>query len=406
MALARTADIRRSRERGRLCRSASPYTGWVSRATVRRPSCVHVHEPLGFGVLHAGGVGDLFQDRTCRAARRPRAVRSRRPCPAPGPASLAATSSTSRPGAVSGRCSDQMPPVSRRAPESTAPISSSRRYSALPRLTSQSRRTLPLATGPPSTATSTASVSASLHDPRSIRSARPSFHSAVTGSGAGPGVRRLASTLQAPFWTSWWTRAAEPSSRNWASSTTSSSRRSGPARSRMASLACRSSPSRSPGRMPGLGEKRRERAERYGSRCPGGDRLGGREPQPGGRPGRLGGQPGLADAGCSGQHERSGFRSVQPREDPVHLGIAGHERDLAQSALFLTASSFASWTVPRHKVTYPGARYRYRPGRPGQVPGLRKRSKVTRRSRSHPSWDYPVVRSGPRRPARAVVSDN
>lgn len=70
---------------------------------------------------------------------------------------------------------------------------------ALPRLTSHSRRTLPRATGPPSTEVSTASVSASLQEPRSMRSARPSFHSAVTGSGAGPGVRTLASTLHDPF---------------------------------------------------------------------------------------------------------------------------------------------------------------------------------------------------------------
>jgi len=100
---------------------------------------------------------------------------------------------------------------------------------------------------------STAPVSASPHEVMSIRSARPSFHSAVTGSGAGPGVRRLASTLHAPFCTSWCSRAADPSSRKWASSTTRSSFRSGPARSRMASLVRRNSPSRSPGECPASG---------------------------------------------------------------------------------------------------------------------------------------------------------
>jgi len=82
-------------------------------------------------------------------------------------------------------------------------------------------------------------------------------------------------------------------------------------------------------RISGLGQEWRERTERNGSRGAGSDRLGGGETQPAGRLGGLGGEPGFAHAWRPGQHKRGGFRALQLREDPVHLRVARHERDLA-----------------------------------------------------------------------------
>ena len=86
-------------------------------------------------------------------------------------------------------------------------------------------------------------------------------------------------------------------------------------------------------RIPGLGQEWRERAERNGRRGAGGNRLGGDETQPGGRLGGLGGEPGLAHARRPGQHKRGRFRAFQLGEDPVHLRVPRHERDLAGQCL-------------------------------------------------------------------------
>jgi hypothetical protein len=115
------------------------------------------------------------------------------------------------------------PSTWRSAPVSSPPRTNSRRYSGLPPLTRPTSFLVTPSTGPPRARSSSSAVANDGSADRSRRRVRPSFQSAITGSGAGSPVRTVATTTAMPRIASWCTRAAEASSSRWASSTPSSS---------------------------------------------------------------------------------------------------------------------------------------------------------------------------------------
>jgi hypothetical protein len=126
------------------------------------------------------------------------------------PDSLDATSSTRLSGAVSGRCSAQIPPPSVRAPRVD------RTDQQLPQVQRIALAHLPQ---PPDGAAGDGPIQHRAEHRLGLRLAPgaqvdPLCQAVLPQRGhrfrCRARVRRLASTLQAPFWTSWWTRAAEP----------------------------------------------------------------------------------------------------------------------------------------------------------------------------------------------------
>ena len=138
-----------------------------------------------------------------------------------------------------------MPSCSERVPCSSAPRISSRRNSALPSDRSARKAEAAPSTGPPTMASISCCTASAPRPVISIRSRRSSFHRATTASGAGSPDRMTATTNAARVSTIRCTRVADASSRRWASSTTSSRRR-GPADSRNAAASRRSSSARAP----------------------------------------------------------------------------------------------------------------------------------------------------------------
>jgi hypothetical protein len=153
----------------------------------------------------------------------------------PSPPRRRATSSASV--ALSGGRpeSRHRPRSSASVPASSAPSTSSRTYSALPRLLSITQCSAAWSSGPPSAASTRALTASSPSGSSSSRCEPASFHSETIASGHGSPERTVATVNAVPVSVRWSTSAADTGSSNCASSTPRTTPRSASALRRISS---------------------------------------------------------------------------------------------------------------------------------------------------------------------------
>ena len=234
------------------------------------------------------------------------------------------TSSTSDAATDGAPASRQRPRSATRRPPSTAPSTSSRAYSGLPRLRSSTQRCASSCTGPPSAASTSVRIASSLRRSSSSRCAPPSFHSETIASGHGSPERTVTTTnTPARRVAKCSTSAADAGSSNWASSTPSTIGRPA-ARSRSSSALSRRTLNACSGRT-GRRQQTGEGAERDHRRAA--RRL---------HPLRhralmfelgqnLASEARLADTGACSDHDAAPLLNVCPR-DRRQLVVAANQR--------------------------------------------------------------------------------
>ena len=209
-------------------------------------------------------------------------------------------------------------------PESRAPSTSSRTYSALPWLLSRIHRSAACSTGPPSAVSTSWSTAASPSGSSCMRSAPASFQSDTIASGHGSPVRTVAMTKALPVTVRWSTSAADTGSSSCASSTPMTTLRpSGPLGQRLDAAAHEGE---GVARPDAVGDDPGERSERH--------RRGAlRRLHPVDERAALGGdargltrEARLPDPGTRAQHEPAAAAVGASAHDPLQLLDAADER--------------------------------------------------------------------------------
>lgn len=206
------------------CRSTSPYSGCASRSSTRRSRRSETIRPFRSTAERASASTIRSGVSTPRGS--PKASSSRTACSSASREPMRASMSSVRRGeGTNGPFHRQTSSSMSRAPLARPPSTSSRRNNMFPRLSSQRWCSVAPSTCPPSTWRTRSSDCPRASPWMSMRSARPSFHSAKIGSGTVTPVRAVTTTVAAPVTASWWISAAEVESSRWASSTASRRRR-------------------------------------------------------------------------------------------------------------------------------------------------------------------------------------
>jgi hypothetical protein len=196
-AAASRSATERARLTGRVARSTSPCSGWARRARMRRPDRSNTSRPLCSAAWTARMSTSIWSTPTGRGS----------PQAASSTVALAVSARVSRRAATNSasRVAPASPPVQRHTPSTwcSAPVShpprtNSRKYSGFPSDTRSISCLVSPSTGPPRARPSSSAVASGANAGRSRRRARPSFHSAITESGAGAPVRTVTSSTARP----------------------------------------------------------------------------------------------------------------------------------------------------------------------------------------------------------------